>query len=114
MKPNIKPIGIGDLKLVKQKLLRYEAGEIAHIENVMATETRSREHRRLRRTEETLTLEEERTEENSRDLQSTERFELQQETEKTIKTDTKFEIGAELTVNYGPVKAFGFYKIFEE
>lgn len=110
MKPLIKPIGIGDLKLVKQELIRYEAGEVAHIENVMATETRIREHRRLRRTEETLTLEEEKTEENSRDLQSTERFEMQQESEKTIKSDTKFEVGAELTVNYGPVKAFGYTK----
>ncbi len=63
MIPTIKPLGIGDLKVVKQKLVRYEAGEVAHIENVMAQETRSRQHRRLRQFEEIVELEQEREEE---------------------------------------------------
>ncbi|MER7459963.1 hypothetical protein [Micromonospora sp. NPDC126480] len=104
MKPEFKPIGVGDLLVVKQKLVRYAAGEIAHIENVMATESRGRRHRRLRRLEETVEFEFERTEENQRDLQSTERFELQQETQRTIQSDTKFQVGAEVAAGFGPVQ----------
>lgn len=104
MPPAVTPLGIGDLKVVKQKLARYEAGEIAHIENVQAREKRGREHRRLRQVEETLELEEEREEESRRDLQSTERFELQSETQKTAKSETTFEAGLELSASYGPVE----------
>ena len=55
MKPNVRPIGVGDLKIVKQRLARYEAGELAHIENVLAHEKRDRQHRRLRQFEEIVT-----------------------------------------------------------
>jgi hypothetical protein len=34
-RPVIRPLGIGDLKVVKQTLQRYVAGEVAHIENVL-------------------------------------------------------------------------------
>lgn len=103
-KSKIKPIGIGDLKVVKQTLIRYAAGEVAHIENVMATESRGRHHRRLRQIEEIVTTEFERTEESKRDLQTTERFEMQQETQKTIQSETRFQIGAEVSVGFGPVQ----------
>lgn len=103
-KSKIKPIGIADLKVVKQTLVRYAAGEVAHIENVMATESRGRHHRRLRQMEETITSEFERTEESKRDLQTTERFEMQQETQKTIQSETRFQIGAEVSAGFGPVQ----------
>ena len=109
-KPRIKPIGIGDLMVQKQKLIKYAPGEVAHIETVMATEKKSREHRRLRQTEETFTLEKEREEENTHDLKSTERFELQRESQKTIKSDSKWEAGADISAKYGPVKAHAFTK----
>lgn len=38
MRPIVAPVGIGDLKVTKQQLVRYEAGEVAHIENVLARE----------------------------------------------------------------------------
>jgi hypothetical protein len=103
MPPIIHPLGIGDLKVVKQKLARYEAGEVAHIENVQAREKRLRQHRRLRQIEETIEREQEREEESRRDLQSTERFEMQRETERTAKSETSFEAGLELSASYGPV-----------
>lgn len=103
-KPGVKPIGIGDLKVVKQTLVRYAPGEVAHIENVMATESRGRKHRRLRQIEEIFTQEFERTEESKRDLQTTERFEMQQETQKTIQSETRFQVGAEVSVGFGPVQ----------
>lgn len=111
MKPTIAPIGIGDLMVLKKKLIRYEAGEVAHIENVMATEARKREHRRLRRIEEVVVTEQERTEESKRDLQTTERFELESEIQKTVQSDTKFEAGAEISAGFGPVQ-IGAYSRF--
>ncbi len=103
-KPTIRPVGIGDLKVIRQKLVRYEAGEVAHIENVMAGENRSRDHLRVREFEETFTLEEERAEESQRDLQSTERFELQSEIEKTVKSESSLEAGTDISAGYGPVQ----------
>src|SRR5215204_2829050 len=38
----IRPLGIGDLKVVKQWLSKYKAGEIAHIDNVLLGETKTR------------------------------------------------------------------------
>lgn len=110
MKPIIKPLGIGDLKVVKQKLARYEAGEVAHIENVMAHETRKRTHRHLRQYEEFTVLEQERIEENLRDLQSTERFELQTESQRTIKNEMSFQAGLDVSASYGPVSLSAFAK----
>jgi hypothetical protein len=110
MRPTIKPIGVGDLKVVKQKLARYEAGEIAHIENIMARESHSREHRRLRQFEEILELEQERLEESLRDLQSTERFEMQNESQRTIRSETSFQAGLDVSAGYGPVSISAFAK----
>ena len=49
-------IGKADLKVVKQKLIRYQTGEIAHIENVLKGESKERKHRQLDRTENILQL----------------------------------------------------------
>lgn len=109
MRPSIRPFGIGDLNIVKKKLVAYEPGEIAHIENVMAQETRDRTHRKLRQTEVFTLEEEEILEENEQDLEQTERFEIENETEETIKSDTKLQAGVDVSASYGPVKinAFG-------
>src|SRR5262249_35155294 len=65
--------GVGDLLLVKQTLKAYELAEFAHVENVLAGESREREHRRLNLREEIETNEEERETAKERDLQSTDR-----------------------------------------
>ena len=103
MTPLIKPIGVGDLKVTKLKLVSYEAGEVAHIENVMASESHSRKHRRLRQIEEIQELEQERLEENVHDLQSTERFEIQTESKTTIRSETSFQAGLDVSASFGPV-----------
>ena len=96
---------IGDLMVVEQRLLRYDRGEVAHIENVMQTESRERKHRRLRRTEEMTFFAKETSEESERDLQSTERFELQQESERTIQDDAQFKAGVTVSGGFGPVRS---------
>jgi hypothetical protein len=97
----IKPLGIADLKVVKQELIEYRPGEIAHIENVLKGESKERSHRRLDRTEDIFYTLTETNEETEKETQTTSRFELKTEAEKTIQTDLSVQAGA--TVNYyGP------------
>lgn len=105
-KPFIKSVGKEHLLVVKQHLLRYEEADVAHIENVMKGEIRTREHRFLDRFEETLTFENERTIESEKEQENKERFEMNRETSKTIKEDHKF--GAQLSVSgkLGPAVEF--------
>jgi hypothetical protein len=98
----VRPLGFGDLKVVKQTLKEYRMGEIAHVENVMQSEYRERKHRRLDRTEDTLLVSTETTKESEKSLQTTERNELQREAAATIKTDMKLDVGLNVTASYGP------------
>ncbi|KXO06208.1 hypothetical protein AYK81_00470 [Bacillus thuringiensis] len=100
----IRPLGIGDLKVVKQTLVKYAKGEVAHIENVLLGEHKDRKHRRLDRTEEIFMTEKETTEAEEKDNQSTERFELKQETEKNIQSDESKQAGITVSGGYGPVQ----------
>lgn len=101
----IKPLGIGDLLIVRQELQKYTPGEIAHVENVLKSEKKNRSHLRIRETEETVTIENEEIEENERDLQTTERFELHNEAQKTIASDMSIEAGVSVTASYGVITA---------
>jgi hypothetical protein len=94
---------IGDLKVVKQTLLAYLPGEVAHIENVLKGERKDRNHRKLDRTETTLFASEEETKDTERDTQSTDRFELKREAEQTIKEDLSLKAGLTVTGTFGPV-----------
>lgn len=100
----IRPLGIGDLKVVKQTLVKYAKGEVAHIENVLLGEHKDRKHRRLDRTEEIFLTERETTEVEEKDTQSTERFELKQEAEKNIQSDESKQAGVTVSGGYGPVQ----------
>lgn len=97
----VRPVGVGDLNILRETLLGYRAGEIAHIQNVLQSEVISRTHRQLDRTEDTSLIEEEQTEENVRDLQSTERFELSSESEKVIQTEFNLDAGVTVSGSYG-------------
>lgn len=100
-----RPPAIADLKVVRQKLKKYEVGELAHIENVLRGESKSRVHRRKDLREETtdITLEHEQVDEQ--DTQSTDRFEMQKEVEKVVADDLHFEAGVSVSASYGPVSA---------
>lgn len=95
--------GVGDLLLVKQNLKAYELGDFAHVENVMMGEAREREHRRLNVREETTTLETEREKQTDRDLQTTDRNEMLNESSSTVKSHFGLESGTEISASYGPV-----------
>ncbi len=99
--PKVQPIGIGDLLVIKQNLKRYEAGEIAHIENVLIGESKTRTTKRTTTTDQTITAETETTTETEKDLQSTERFELKREVDQTLKEDLNVKAGVAATYRYG-------------
>jgi hypothetical protein len=101
---DIRPIGIGDLLVVKQFLCKYEAGEIAHVENVLKGESKERSHRRLDKTEDIFSTQTEKSEETERDLQTTNRYELKVETESTIQNDLNAELAASVSGSYGTVQ----------
>jgi hypothetical protein len=101
--PAVKPLGVGDLKVVKQTFGKYSAGEIAHIENVLKGESKERRHRQFNRSEDVTAEERETIEESERDTQKTDRFELKKESENTIETDMSVQAGLTVSVAYGPV-----------
>lgn len=105
-RPYLRTAGVAELLVVKQHLTGYERTEIAHVENVMATEHRSRTHRNLERVEETFTLERETTRETETELETAERFEMQKETSRTIEEDHRFNFGLTISGRYGPSVEF--------
>jgi hypothetical protein len=102
----ISSVGVGDLIIVKQQLVGYEGADIAHIENVLKGESKKREHTSTTRSETVVTTEEETTTEDSRDLSSTSRFEMSQETSSTIKEQFDVKGSVQVTAKYGPVVEF--------
>jgi hypothetical protein len=97
-----KVLGIADLNLVEQQILRYELGEIAHIENVLQSETRSRTFKTSTTSEQTETVETETTQEKEQDLSSTERFELQSQSQTVINENASKDGGLTIHASYGP------------
>jgi hypothetical protein len=102
----VRPSGIADLLIIKQHLIGYQRTDIAHVENVMAHETREREHRLLERSEVTTILEREQIDQKETELQTAERFELQQETQQTIQRDQQVGFGLSVSGKYGPSVEF--------
>ena len=102
----VRPAGVADLLVVKQQIKRYEAGEIAHVENVIVGEKKSRSHRMLERSEETTLTETETTRTQETELETADRFELNRETSRTIKADQKTSFGLSLSGKYGPTIDF--------
>ena len=104
--PKIKSVGVAELLVVKQQITRYEPTEIAHIENVLAGESKVRRHRKLDRIEEETVSFSEEVVTQERELEATERFELNKETTTTAQRDQKRGFGLTLSGRYGPTVEF--------
>ena len=102
----LAPVGVADLIVVKQQLVRYEAVDIAHIENVLQGERKVREHKRRRETEQLTFRETEVTTSEERDLESTDRFEMTRETSQTIHEEASLKAGLTVSGKYGPTVEF--------
>jgi hypothetical protein len=103
---SVAPAGVADLLVVKQQLVRYEAIDVAHIENVLKGESKEREHSRRRETEELTFRETEITTSEERELESTTRFEMSKETSETLKEDASLKAGLTVSGKYGPTVEF--------
>ncbi|MFI6494685.1 hypothetical protein [Streptomyces sp. NPDC050564] len=97
----IRPIGIGDLKVVRQWLTAYRPGEISHVHNIVKGESKTRDHRRLERSEDVFSYSDTRSTETSTDASSTERFELKREAEQVLRTELNVNASANATLSYG-------------
>jgi hypothetical protein len=93
----IKRLGLADYRRVEQSVCCYLAGEVSHIENIMAREYKERSSKRLTRSEETVTLETSMEKETQKDSASTERYELQKEIESVISKETSAEAHASVS-----------------
>lgn len=97
----IEPYAIGDLQMVRQRLLRYQSGEIARIENVMRGERREVTHKRTQRQFD----EQKQTTAEMQILQNDaadERSNLQEESRKTVAETTETNQYNKFTSSYGP------------
>lgn len=96
-------LGIADYKKVVSEICCYDAGEVAHIENVMAREIREKITTKTHRAEVTETETTETETEKLSDTISTERFEMQTEIAKLLQEQR--EMSAHVNVN-GTVGAY--------
>ena len=94
---------VGDLLLAKRYLLKYQPGEIAHIENVLNAETRGRTFEHLKRREEKTSVDKESTVFEERDLQTTERFSFEKEASEEASSQSQFQIGTGVSGTVGPI-----------
>jgi hypothetical protein len=100
----LRPMGVEELFVIREHISEYRPGEISHVENVLATEKRERVHHRRSVVEQLFEREEEREIEEEHTLQTTEREELQRETESTISENFEAKGSLENTVQNGVVK----------
>ncbi|KAI9666780.1 MAG: hypothetical protein M1831_001556 [Alyxoria varia] len=101
-KGKLAPAGVADLLIVRQQLKAYEGADLSTVENVFKGEKRNREHTTTQTTTTVTTAQEEATDTQTRDLESTGRFELSKESENTIKTDQSLKGGLNVPASYGP------------
>ncbi len=92
---------VGDLFIIKEELARFEEGDIADIENILAGEKKERRHRTLLRTEETSETEHETDTSEERDHQVNEKFTLQSEVKNTVDSKVNIDAGVTATLKYG-------------
>jgi hypothetical protein len=99
----IRLLGIADLLLVRRKLLRYEYGDLAAVVNALKGETTERTFRRERTVDTLLLTEKEITEEEERDLQTAERYNLEDEANRTVTESSQIQGAFSVSGAYGTV-----------
>jgi hypothetical protein len=105
-KSYIRSVGNGRLLVVKQHIKSYEENEISYVENIMASESRNRDHRHLESSKENIFAESELTTNSNKELSEEDRFTLSHETEKTIEEDHRYGLKLSLSGKYGPTVEF--------
>lgn len=104
----INRIGVADFRRVEQELCCYVAGEVSHIENILAREYKERSTRNLTSSETTIESITERESEESTDTTSATRFEMSSEIAEVLEKDrnSNFGFSAGTSGEYGKTFAF--------
>lgn len=95
---------IGDLIVTKQQLIKYDLGEVAHVETIMQGEERKRNFVTTDRLEELTVIESETENETLTDTQTTERFSVEKESSKVLNSQMNINAGMNVSAEFGPVK----------
>ncbi|MEW2332178.1 hypothetical protein AB0880_30805 [Micromonospora chersina] len=103
---DLGPAGVMDLYVVRQQLKGYVRDEIAYVENVMRSESRDRTRRTRTETESIFVQERERENEQSSSLTTTDRFELQRETQSLLQERSDVKGSLTVSGSYGPTVDF--------
>jgi hypothetical protein len=98
---SVQPAGIADLLVVREHVLRYEPGEIAFVENVAAGETFKRQTLRKNTTENSTLTTTFSGSQSERDLQVSDRFNLQIQSQAAINDNSA--PGVSTSGAYGPL-----------
>lgn len=98
-------LGRGDLMIVRTAALRYDLGDIAHIENVLASEVRSRVNVIDTSTSETVTESSTAVSQTGTELETTEHNSLDRATEVAASSASSVSAGVSISGGLGPVQA---------
>jgi len=98
---------MGELRLLRTQIARYEPGAVAHIENVLASEERLRQHVWRQLSERIVERETDESTESLQDLQSVERHELEREIQAQSTSEFQARAGFNLTASYGDTVTLG-------
>jgi hypothetical protein len=99
----LEPIGRSDLLVVRQTTTGYRRAEIAYLENVLVGETRRRMHSFRVTTRHEMLERTEKEQEETRDLQVTDRYQLNREISNVLNEDLRAEGSVQVT-SRGPTK----------
>lgn len=100
----VHAVGVLDLLVVKQHILKYEGAEISRVENVLAGESRGHARKHTLSNQSETYWESEETTETNEELTTSDHVEMRQETEKTLKEDTKLDAGVHVQYEGGSFK----------
>lgn len=89
----VNRIGVADYRKVEQELCCYVAGEVSHIENILAKEYKEKSTRQLTRSESSFELKSEREIEELTDTTTTTRHEMSSEVAEVINKDRQINLG---------------------
>lgn len=98
----VREPAMSDFYIIEDEWARYEAAEIAHIENVLPTETKLRKHVRLEENEMATTTEEESSEVTEKDTQQTDSTEFTRATQEATKLAFGLDLSVDTQGQYGP------------
>ncbi|MEU7141952.1 hypothetical protein ABZ942_21045 [Nocardia sp. NPDC046473] len=96
-----RPIGVGDLQVVRQELVGYVPADVSHIENVLPGELLKKTTKREETSELIVTESTESAQSSERDTQTTERNELASEASKEAGEQSSATQDQTSTSNYG-------------